>query len=289
MKKRRIFVCTCLAAAALSMAACSKDSKKDTKENAVEEQQKTEINVFNNLANEAEVNEIKTLLNDAKLSNVDSFLSWVADYNKAMPAEVGLVESFTPLKEQKYNLDSMSRAWDETHTELGDASSRVAAYFLLQNTIETKEKEEYGTIIMMDMDQFETDAMLEPIKADLYKFSNIFDEIDIKGIKTEEEFKQLYPNAWKDRGVSFTSDKASMISVVSDDPVDGVAFISHTGVAVKEADYVLFVEKIAQTEPYQVTRFENVEAIKEYLLTSRSYEVPDQKFNPIVLENSNVL
>lgn len=287
MKKKIIIlgITLCVVIAVIAIAVTNKRAKNE------KEQTKSSVtmNEFTNLVSDEDKEEVKKLMVDANLSNTDTFINWVSDFNQTMKEDVGLVSKWTPVSDQSYKVEEMAASWDTTHEEMGDSNGRLAAYLLMQNRITAKEHADYGNNLMMDMDQLEGESMYEVIKDDLYKFSAVFDEVDIKGIKTEEEFAKAYPNVWKERQVSFASDQVSLINVVTEDPYDQVANITHSGVLIKEDGYVLFIEKIAATEPYQVMRFASVEDLATYLTTERVFQADDQNFAPVVLENDTVV
>ncbi len=286
MKKKILIlsVILCVGIAAIAVALTNKGNKK-------EEQKKPNVTVeeYTNLVSDEDKDEVKKLMVEANLSNTDTFIGWVSDFNATMKEDVGLVSKWTPLNEQQYKVEEIAEAWDATHEEMGDSNGRLASYLLMQNRITAKEHVDYGNNIMMDMDQLEGESMYEAIKDDLYKFSAVFDEVDVKNIKTQEEFEQAVLNEWKKRGVSFAKDQVSLISVVTEDPYEQIAFIQNSGVVIKEDGYVLFIEKMAATEPYQVLKFTSVEDLAKYLATERVFKEDEQNFAPIVLENDTVV
>lgn len=292
MKIRKLLICVCMMAALTGCSSNKENKDENNNDNSILEENRVEVNVYNNLVTETEQNEIKPLLQNAQLSNVDTFFSWVKDFNGTMKEDVGLVEKWTPLKDLNYDTtyknDEMAIAWDETHEQQGDANSRIAAFLLMDGLIEAPEYEEYGSYILMDMEQIETDPMFEKIKPDMYKYSAVFDEVDLSIVKTQEEFDNAFPDAWAKRGVTFAANKAALINVVVQSPLDNLAFIAHSGVRIQEDTYVLFIEKVDYCNAYQVSRFEDERALVEEL-RRRTYLVGDEAFDMVVLANDKVI
>ncbi|MDO5519132.1 MAG: DUF4300 family protein [bacterium] len=289
MKFRKLMLCACMMAV---LTGCSSGKGNSNNDTADQQENKVELNVYNNLVNEEAEKELKPFMQEANLSNVDTFFSWVNDFNGTMKEDVGLTGQWAHLKDLNYDTtyqnDDMAIAWDETHENQGDSNSRLTSFLLMDGLIKAKDHTDYGSYILMDMDQIESDKMFEQIKPDIYKYSAVFDEVDISSVKTQEEFENAFPNAWTERGVTFQEGKASLINVVLQSPLDNLAFIGHSGVLLQEDGYVLFIEKVDYCNAYQVSKFADRKALVDEL-KRRTYLVGDESFDMVILENNKVI
>ncbi|MEG1547725.1 MAG: DUF4300 family protein [Clostridia bacterium] len=244
---------------------------------------------YSNLVTTDEQEEVKENINMASLSNADVFLEWVQDYNDSMDEDAGLAKTWSPLSQVSYQSDKMLDSWDKAHNGVMDSNCRLVAFLLLQNNIQSNPLKDYGSYLMMDVDEIENNDRYSAIKDDLGKFIALFNQVSVANLKEDADYLNAFQKAWTERGVVFPTGKASMISVVMNDSYDKVLFIGHTGVLIEEEGYLLFIEKLSPNMPYQVTRYADRETLSATLLGRPEYTLGDEDFHTFLLENDKVL
>ncbi|MEG2215750.1 MAG: DUF4300 family protein [Clostridia bacterium] len=250
---------------------------------------KAATQVYSNLVTTVEQEEVKSMLQRASISGIDPFFEWVNDYNYTMGEKAGLVEVWTPLSKMKYQTDVMSTAWEQMHPEELDANCRLTAYLLMEQLIQTNPLSDYGTYLMMDVDEIENNDRYMTIKDHLENYIALFNQVSVADAKVDADYRNAFIKAWKERGVTFQTGDASLISVVMNDSYDKVLFIGHTGVLIEEDGYLLFIEKIAPCMPYQATRFANRNELAAVLLGRPEYTLGDEDFSTFLMENNRIL
>ena len=68
-----------------------------------------------------------------------------------------------------------------------------------------------------------------------------------------------------------------------------VRFPGHVGVLVETDDGLLFVEKYGDVQPFQVTKFQNRDQLKKYLLARPDLYGDETELEPILMENGQVM
>ena len=98
--------------------------------------------------------------------------------------------------------------------------------------------------------------------------------------------------AWKERGINFRykndPTKASLISAVFHSqitPEGNTLFVGHVGVLVPFDGKLLFIEKLAFQEPYQVIKLENRTQLSDYLMNRYDVEWEQPNAIPFIMEN----
>ena len=91
------------------------------------------------------------------------------------------------------------------------------------------------------------------------------------------------------RAVEITGDKLSLICVYLHSPEDKVRFVGHTGILAETKNGLLFVEKYGPMAPFQATRFQSRDELKEYLLARKDLYGDATELAPIVTENGEVM
>lgn len=195
----------------------------------------------------------KKLMEDCNLSNVDTYLSYMNDYQKGK----------VPV--QDYNC-------------------RTAAFTLLEDSITATPQQEYNNYLMFDVNFIETDDNFKQIRDHKGEFIALFDGVSVDGV-ADEQFGQMYPNVLKKRNVQFNNDKASLISVVMHDPYEKWLFVGHAGVLVPQGNEFVFFEKLAPDQDYQYKTFSSKEDLKKELLARPAYEGDGSEHAPMIYEN----
>lgn len=239
----------------LTLSACNSDNAKTpTTEDITEE----------NLA------EVCDVLRSGGLSNVDVFETWVNDY----------------LKDSKSSSESDKSGFT-------DADCRMTVMLLAGNQIhaDSVQKKYTGTYLMFDMDAIENNEKYSILqeKKDLY--TTLFGEMPI----SKSGFENAYPENLKKYGIKFDNKTCSVISVIFKAYDQEEAFIGHTGILVDCSDMpkvganCMFVEKIAFSEPFKVTKLNDVDELIDVLSQRPDYSVEEDEPAPLVYQNDEII
>ena len=232
------------------------------------------------------IDEICTTLEKSGLKNTDVYKTWVKDFSDTSAKKTDLTKQWTKLTELKGDLYSCADYWEKSHN-YSDANCRMTAMLLMGDLIKVDNpKKDYdGTYLMMDIDAIENADRYKILKDREADFTTLFGEMKIP----ESGISDALPQNWKEHGIHFDTDKTSLISVVIEDTMSPVAFVGHTGLLIDEGDYLLFVEKIAFEQPYQVTKFNNIDELVAMLSTRPEYTAEEGKEPSVICQNDKVI
>ena len=241
-----------------------------------------------NLINEDEMLNVENVLKHSKIDNIDVLISWIKEFNKEPYQNTGMVNKWTKYNVIKYNEAELANRWEKNH-EQSDSDCRMTAFLLLKDHLKMNQTiKDYGSYLMFDMDAIDNNKDYEVLKANRNDFITLFNEIDVKDL-SKEEIKAAYNKKWKEYGISMKESNASLITVIMHDNYDNVAFLGHAGVLIDLKGKLLFVEKIAFEQPYQVTVLESREELKNMLFSRKTYFGDKTEEGPFIYENDKLL
>lgn len=181
-----------------------------------------------------------------------------------------------------------------------DAYCRTLAFLLMQDFINVSSpltKEKWGIsneddFLFGDYNALNNYKLIDINKAQYPAYFTLFHPV--LDINKNKNFGNQIIEQWKNYGISFNKGKASLItiwSVINDNNNSQIQH-SHAGVLIETKDGLLFVEKTNPLAPYQITKFNSVEQIKTYMITSLiayfdSLKLPVNEM--IVLKNDSIL
>lgn len=123
------------------------------------------------------------------------------------------------------------------------------------------------------------------------QFRVMFSAVDTENVSDIHVHVKRVQNYWQSQGLQFKTESAKMISVWLHDQLDEKQtklFIGHVGLLVPTDNSYFFVEKISFEEPYQVLKFENKQAINNYLMAK--YDVDKTGLTkPFIMENDKLM
>jgi hypothetical protein len=242
----------------------------------------------NNLISINDYNNIERILKWANLDNIDTFKKWVLDFNIENCDDCGLLKEWTDFKKVEYNESSLANHWEKYHKE-SDADCRMTSFLLITNHLSTSRTiNENGTYLMFDIDAIDNVEKYSILKDNREKFITLFNEIDVKGLN-KDEIRNAYSKKWNEYGILLDNDKVSLINVLVHDSYDNVIFIGHSGLLIKLEDKLLFVEKIAFEQPYQITILNDKNDLKELLFARKNYFGDKNEEGPFIFENDTLI
>ena len=134
---------------------------------------------------------------------------------------------------------------------------------------------------MFDMDAIENQEEYSVLKDQANLFTTMFGEQPVP----KSGLSEALPDRWKRYGITFDNDKASIISIVFQTMEENEAYVGHTGILVPYDGEYLFIEKIAFSEPYRVTKVKNAKALIDIFSARPDYTVEADEATPQVFEN----
>ncbi|MEG0291822.1 MAG: DUF4300 family protein [Anaerovoracaceae bacterium] len=199
----------------------------------------------------------KAVLEGSNLANVGTYLRYMTEYKNGK------------VPKQDYNC-------------------RTAAFTLLEGNIRATPPKTYNNYLMMDVDAIETDSTFKHLKNHKGEFIAVFDGASVAGIP-KSKFEKVYPKALKKRNVKFTNKNASLVSVVMHDPYEKWLFVGHAGVLVKTGKKLVFFEKLAPNDDYQIKTFTSKSALKGELQSRSAYQGEKASHKPMIYENGTLM
>lgn len=213
--------------------------------------------------------------------NVDRLMALVDDYNGV--AAPYLTADFSKSGTPAYDVGKITEAQSKKPMHYPNTNCRITTYLLLKDDMKVSENtEEDGELLFMDKEALSRACLLN--EKETADFIRLFSRIKTDGSKDPAHQGKIMEKFLSQ--MTF-SDKASMVSVVLHDNLDGnYLFIGHVGVLVKDGSGYLFVEKISFEEPYQAIRFQNKEACYGYLKNKYKDYTDPNVAPPFIMENN---
>ena len=234
-----------------------------------------------NILNKEDKEYLENLLNKNNIKNTETILEWIDKYNNDTKS-CGIT---TWKKTNEYDYDYYNCVDEyEKVNKISDGDCRLTSYALLLNIINfNKTKKDNGSYLMFDMDVLENNNDYKVI--DKKEFVTLFDEMEIS---KKEKLEDIYPNKWREYGISLDSKNVSIISVVMHDSYSNVLFIGHAGILIKDNDKYIFIEKLAFEQPYLISVINDVNELKEIFNKRKTY-FDNEGTGPYVYQNDKLI
>lgn len=254
---------------------------------------------YSNLADEKTQNEVQGILKNSGISsqNINLFFQSVNYYNKKTENTDLIKSDFVNSQNinPTYDEAKIQKLWDKNSSNFVGFNCRITAFTLMKDFITTKNSlAKSGEMLFMDMESLKNVPFKLFSETEKDKFVNLFSEIPTKATKDVKIHVENVKNVWKERGVKFDKNsKVSMISVFfhfNDDPEENILFIGHVGILVpKDNGKLLFIEKLAFQQPYQVLKFNNRTELNDYLMNKYDTAWGQPVAKPFIMENDELL
>lgn len=221
--------------------------------------------------------------------HVDQFNSMAREY---------LTENFQTANISElplYDPYVLQDAWTLAYPNLYGYNCRITAYSLLADFIQVdsnaEKRDEY---LVFDLLALDMDPAVFRNEQERDSFRVLFSSIPTDYTQDVNVHVKNIQEDWKERGISFKSkDGISMISVFLHDQLDeneSELIIGHVGVLLEQANgELLFIEKVAFQEPYQVVRLADRTEVNDYLMGKYDISYGQETANPIIFENDKLL
>ena len=254
---------------------------------------------YSNLADEKTQNEVQGILKNSGISsqNINLFFQSVNYYNKKTENTDLIKSDFVNSQNinPTYDEAKIQKLWDKNSSNFVGFNCRITAFTLMKDFITTKNSlAKSGEMLFMDMESLKNLPFKLFSETEKDKFVKLFSEIPTKATKDVKIHVENVKNVWKERGVKFDKNsKVSMISVFfhfNDDPEENILFIGHVGILVpRDNGKLLFIEKLAFQQPYQVLKFNNRTELNDYLMNKYDTAWGQPVAKPFIMENDELL
>ena len=254
---------------------------------------------YSNLADKDTQEKVKESLENTGIdsNSINLFFKSVNYYNEATQNE-GLIKSgfinsnnINPT----YDEVAIQKIWDKKNKNFPGFNCRITAFTFMKDYVKVeKPVVKTGEMLFMDVESLKNMPFELFSKNEKDKFVNLFSEIPTKATKDVKVHVENVKNVWKERGVTFDKNsKISMISVFfhfNDEPQENILFIGHVGILVPEKDgKLMFIEKLAFQQPYQVLKFNNRTELNDYLMNKYDTAWGQPVARPFIMENDELL
>lgn len=248
---------------------------------------------YSNLVDSESQKEVKELLekHGVTAEQTDTLMVWADDFNSRVTSQP-LPEGFQKTDEKGVDYKGLiiSNKEAEDGWIYPEANCRLTSYLLMKNFISTNGKSaDDDTFLMFDAEAIDTYEPFKLSEEERSGFMSLFSWVPVKGAETIEAHARLIQKAWQDREVKIGGEGISLITVYLHSPLEEVRFVGHTGVLIEEGDGLMFVEKYGPLFPFQATKFNDREQLKQYLLGRGDLYGDETELAPIVMENDCLL
>ncbi len=287
--------------------ACQQPTNQNTIQNSVETEEKQKLQlVYSNLVDTETQQEVEKALAAAGVSteNIGDFLESVVLFNNTVGAQVGLVpqgyvtiDSLLP----HYDEAAIQSQWTHKYPIFQGYNCRITSFTLLRDFVAvatpTTSVSTDDEILFIDKEVLHTMPKKYFTTEDEARFWALFSSMPTKNTKEVASHLATVQHVWKERGISFSKKddpmKSSFILVLFHSQLsadENTLFVGHVGVLVPlKQGGILFVEKLAFQEPYQVIKFQNRTELSDYLMNRYDIEWDQPNAIPFIMENDALL
>lgn len=249
---------------------------------------KPEVLKATNLYLQTDKDYVKEILKNNNVGNVDVFLNWADHFNIASNQKCGVNTTWTSINDIKYDEIECANKYEKKY-QMSDGDCRITAFALIEKDLQMSKKiQDEGTYLMFDMDVIDNNKDYKLVKNKRDDFVTLFNEINISNVG-DKELQNVFSNKWKEYGIKINNEKVSLISLVIEDPDSKVLFVGHTGVLIHLEDKIMFIEKIAFEQPYQITLLNNMNELFDMFSKRKEYFGGEKENGPFVYENDKLV
>ncbi len=227
---------------------------------------------------------------------IENLMTRVDRFNASVKAQ-WLTKGFekAPAAFTKYDPYAMQEEWMAQNGSFPGYNCRITAFGLLGDrvTVAPDAPATQGEdFLFLDLEALKQDeaGLCGESQA---KFCALFAPVAAADSTNTEEQVRAFREGWTQRGIQFTQGSASLITVIfhdrfSDDA--GTLSVGHTGVLLPgEEGTLLFVEKVAFQEPYRLLRFQDRQALSDYLTEKYDTAWGQDTARPFIMENDALM
>lgn len=256
---------------------------------------------YSNLVDKTSQEEVRKALANAGVQpeKLQSFFENVELFNQTV-GEAGMVKqgfATTDNLKPKYDIAQMATQWEAKQPDFVGHNCRITSFNLLGDFIQIQNPQLQNTAnLFVDEDALSSSPKKMFSDEEMKHFRSFFSQIPTIESQEVEKHIEIVKKDWQKKGISFTykgdTSKASLISVFFHsffDKEDNNLFIGHIGVLVPTQNGLLFIEKLAFEEPYQVTKLKNRTELNDLLMNRYDTEWGQNNAKPFIFENDSLL
>jgi len=191
-----------------------------------------------------------------------------------------------------YNLQD---AWTTAYPDFPGYNCRITAFSLMGDFIDIADTSEYNDLnLFMDIEALEADSSALFKEGDMERFKTLYSTYAAENTKSVKKHVSTVQKAWKKAGITFhESPGVSLISIYFHDQFsedENELAIGHTGVLFDlDGEGLLFLEKLAFQEPYDVIRFKSRQELADYMMTKYDLNQNQPTAPPFIMENDQLM
>ena len=205
------------------------------------------------------------------------------------------IDEYFNAKLPLYDPYALQDAWTLAYPNLYGYNCRITAYSLMADFIQVNSNaEKRDDYLVFDLLALDTDSDVFVNEQERDSFRVLFSAIPTDNTQDINAHVKNIQEIWKERGISFKNNNGvSMVSVFLHDMLsenESELIIGHVGVLLKQKNgELLFIEKVAFQEPYQVVRLANRTELNDYLMGKYDISYGQETAHPIIFENDKLL
>ncbi len=271
---------------------------------------------YSNLLEQSSQDELKESLLKAGItkSKVDHVIDWIINFNEL--EKDNLTSGYQTMDDGyvSYNHHTaIGKAWKENNGDYEDLYCRIVAFYLMEDFISVEnilpddemyltrpftyeDDGEVLTVYSGDKNVIDHSPMLKWSSRSQSAYYTLFNPIGIEEDFDVGQRAAAIIASWNKRKITFTKGQVSLVTIwnelSSEANTTKQIFAGHAGVLIDDKDSLLFFEKTNPLFPYQVTKFQTKEQLKDYLIATvvaenRLYGEETGIF--FVMENNNLI
>ena len=252
---------------------------------------KDNIISYSNLIDISTQDDVAKILIDFGIprKNVDNFFMFVNDFNNRTNNPASFKNGFNPIEKSLVDYSDIV----VEQRDLYEMNSRLSSFTLIKDFVRVSKKvNTLDTFLMFDIDAIDKVEKFNIFNKNKNEFLGLFSSVDVSGMQTLDEHISAINNTIKNNGVVINlPNGVHLINVYLHSTFDNLRFVGHSGILIddKDNDKLIFIEKFGPQYPFQVTKFNTINELKNYLLTRKDFYGEENELDPIIFDNNELL
>ncbi|MBP3223335.1 MAG: DUF4300 family protein [Actinomycetaceae bacterium] len=232
------------------------------------------------------------LNNNISRDSIRKFFTSVLYYNNVTNYE--FLNDTTTLEQVRYDSTAITALHEKANPDFGGTNCRITAFTLLKDSIDLTpvdfsgdtEDDSANWFLGTDTASINTAPFEFITQEEKNTFSTLFLATKTELTTNKDTHIGHIKKQMENNKVTFSNNKASLISVHMADEEDQALFIGHAGVLLPNDNGYVFVEKLAFDAPYQAIYFSSEEQVYNYLTAAYQRFTSKEMGAPILFKNN---
>lgn len=261
--------------------------------------QGSQLLTYSNLLDPESQAEVTEALGNAGVSEerVQALLQKVKLFNESVE-NVSLKSGFltTQSVEGDYDHTLLQEKRDAKNPDFIGYNCRITSYDVMRDFVQVSKPSFEGTEeLIFDQEAIASSPMELFNETEKEQFLSLFAVVPTANTSDLDTHLTTLKSAWAQRGITFlkkNDQSPSLISVVMHSvitPEESHLFVGHIGVLIPREKDLLFLEKLAFQEPYQVFKFQDRKELNAYLMAKYDVEFDQSNARPFIMENGDLM